>query len=57
MLNRVNRIPQTVTFTTVDIEGEWTKEILNHAPYDLINCRMKKGSIKSWSTLYGKIAT
>lgn len=51
------KIPQTVTFTTVDIEGEWTKEILNHAPYDLINCRMKKGSIKSWSTLYGKIAT
>lgn len=58
MLNcvKVNSIPQSVTFTTADIEMNWTDEILQYAPYDLINCRLMKGSVRSWSALYGKIA-
>ncbi|TLD04456.1 uncharacterized protein PgNI_12083 [Pyricularia grisea] len=57
LLNRVTSIPQTVTFTPVDIKREWTGKILQHTPYDLINCRMIKGSMKSWPTIYEKIAT
>ncbi|KAI6352636.1 hypothetical protein MCOR25_009349 [Pyricularia grisea] len=49
-------IPATVRFTPADIEAAWTEEMVQHAPYDLINCRLMKGAIRSWPALYEKIA-
>ncbi|TLD27127.1 hypothetical protein PspLS_04433, partial [Pyricularia sp. CBS 133598] len=49
-------IPSTVRFTPADIEAAWTEEMVQHAPYDLINCRLMKGAIRSWPALYEKIA-